>query len=197
MKAATVQSHGYTFEVEEDGGDAILLVSPNLRDADRLPDYALLDLSIAKWQAATDYLSKYGDVQCLERLLGTRTCALCINWHSANCEGCPVRARTGRPCCHSTPFDVVCDADTDARLITADMCRAELEFLKSLRPDLARDLWAALGDVPIDANEDIEEPFLHFEPGTNRLTIWHWFESHFDVAVRSLMYPKGDGSRDE
>jgi hypothetical protein len=50
-------------------------------------------------------------------------------------------------------------------------------------------LWKTLGDIPINDNEDIEEPFLHFPIGTNRLDIWHWFEDTFDIRVYDLMFP--------
>ena len=52
----------------------------------------------------------------------------------------------------------------------------------------AKELWKKLGDVPTK-NEKIDEPFLHFEVGTDLLKIWHWFEEEFDVRVYDLMYP--------
>ena len=45
------------------------------------------------------------------------------------------------------------------------------------------ELWEEFGDVPIDDNGDIEEKYLHFEKGTSRLEIWHWFEEKFKVSV--------------
>lgn len=56
-----------------------------------------------------------------------------------------------------------------------------------------QECWRLLGDTPINDNEEIEEVFLHFEVGTHREIIWHWFESAFGVTVATqLMYPKGD-----
>lgn len=46
-------------------------------------------------------------------------------------------------------------------------------------------LWLELGDIPVDDNDCIEEPFLHFEVGDHREEIWHWFEEqnpHFIVG---------------
>lgn len=55
-----------------------------------------------------------------------------------------------------------------------------LVALKYLRP---RILWNKLGDIPIDEQECIEEKFEHFEIGTHRETIWHWFEEKFNLSV--------------
>jgi hypothetical protein len=49
-------------------------------------------------------------------------------------------------------------------------------------------LWQKLGDVSIDEDECIEQPFEHFPVGTFREDIWHWFESIFQVRVYDLMY---------
>jgi hypothetical protein len=38
------------------------------------------------------------------------------------------------------------------------------------------EMWELLEDVPIDKDECIEEDFLFFEKGTNRYSIWHWFD---------------------
>ena len=46
-----------------------------------------------------------------------------------------------------------------------------------------RALWSQLGDIPIDEDEQIEEPFLHFPIGTEREDIWHWFEETFDIVL--------------
>ena len=51
----------------------------------------------------------------------------------------------------------------------------------------AQELWAQLGDVPIDDDERIDESFLHFPKGTHREDIWHWFEDTFEVSVAYLM----------
>ena len=49
--------------------------------------------------------------------------------------------------------------------------------------DKAKRLWAILGDIPINENEEIEEPFEHFSEGEDRLNIWHWFEETFHLSV--------------
>lgn len=46
-------------------------------------------------------------------------------------------------------------------------------------------LWRALGDVPVNDDDEIETPFLDFEVGTHRESVWHWFErqdKRFSVA---------------
>jgi hypothetical protein len=68
-------------------------------------------------------------------------------------------------------------------------------ILQSLEQDgvskerVVKALWAALGDIPIDDDEAIDIPFLHFLKGTDRYEIWHWFEDTFDISVHELMYP--------
>jgi len=47
----------------------------------------------------------------------------------------------------------------------------------------AKCLWKGLGCIPVDENDSTEEVFLHFEVGTSREEIWHWFEHEFDVSV--------------
>lgn len=53
----------------------------------------------------------------------------------------------------------------------------------------AKLLWERLGNIPIDDNENIDEPFIFFEKGTDRFEIWHWFEEHYNISVaEELMY---------
>jgi hypothetical protein len=53
----------------------------------------------------------------------------------------------------------------------------------------ATKLWAKLGDIPIDNEENLEEKFEHFPIGTGKFEIWGWFEDEFDLSVFDLMYP--------
>ncbi len=45
-------------------------------------------------------------------------------------------------------------------------------------------LWEQLGDIPTTHDgpdvDCIEEAFLHFDVGTHREDIWHWFEAQHD-----------------
>ena len=47
-------------------------------------------------------------------------------------------------------------------------------------------LWANLGYVPVDDEDQIQHAWLIFPPGTHREVIWHWFEQQFDVSVAKL-----------
>lgn len=47
----------------------------------------------------------------------------------------------------------------------------------------AKELWEELGDIPVNDQEEIDEPFLDFEIGTDIYEIWHWFEETFNVSV--------------
>ena len=44
-------------------------------------------------------------------------------------------------------------------------------------------LWDKLGDIPCDEDENIEESFEHFNIGTEKFEIWHWFEWFFDIQL--------------
>lgn len=46
----------------------------------------------------------------------------------------------------------------------------------------AKDLWERF-DVPVDGNDCIEQPWMHFAAGTHREEVWHWFESEYGVSV--------------
>jgi len=48
---------------------------------------------------------------------------------------------------------------------------------------MAKKLWAEFGDVPIDENEDIDTDWREFLKGTNKFTIWHWFEAEYNVSI--------------
>lgn len=47
----------------------------------------------------------------------------------------------------------------------------------------AKELWAKLGDIPVNAYEEIDEPFLDFKKGEDIYEIWHWFEETFKCSV--------------
>jgi hypothetical protein len=55
--------------------------------------------------------------------------------------------------------------------------------MSALSLDYARLLWGKLGDISIDSEDCIEQPFLQFPIGTPREDIWHWFEAHFNLSV--------------
>lgn len=50
-------------------------------------------------------------------------------------------------------------------------------------PSHVTDLWDALGNVPIDEDDQIEIEWCGFGIGTHREEIWSWFESEFDCSV--------------
>jgi len=52
-------------------------------------------------------------------------------------------------------------------------------------------LWNAFGDIPVDDEDHIEEDFLHFECGTDRFDVWHWFDDCHSIGIHSLQL--GDG----
>jgi hypothetical protein len=40
-------------------------------------------------------------------------------------------------------------------------------------------LWSDLGDIPVNEDDETEEKFLHFDIGTDKLDIWHWFDDEY------------------
>lgn len=80
--------------------------------------------------------------------LGAWCCALCAIYReiavgAVQCNGCPVKERTGCHGCEESPYTQLWDAfmewneapsaDTKSAFLAA--CRAEIEFLRSLLPE--------------------------------------------------------------
>lgn len=95
-----------------------------------------LKASIAKWEKHS-VAETPGEVR-----IGVKYCALCklFNDYESSCDGCPVKANTGRGYCMGTPY-VQAAAERhnwadgfglQERFQAA--ARAEVEFLKSLLP---------------------------------------------------------------
>lgn len=39
-----------------------------------------------------------------------------------------------------------------------------------------KELWKQLGTIPTNEDGELQEPFLHFQPGTDAIEVWQWFE---------------------
>lgn len=50
-----------------------------------------------------------------------------------------------------------------------------------------KQLWIEFGDIPINNNDEIEQPFMDFEIGTDRFQIWHWFDERYPGGVHELI----------
>ncbi len=44
-------------------------------------------------------------------------------------------------------------------------------------------IWSEFGDIPINENDEIEQDFYHWEKGTNRFDIWHWFDEKLPNGI--------------
>lgn len=54
-----------------------------------------------------------------------------------------------------------------------------------------REMWDEFEDIPIDKEECIEKDFYHWEAGTERFEIWHWFDERCPNNLHDdLMFPK-------
>lgn len=60
------------------------------------------------------------------------------------------------------------------------------------------ELWAELGDVPMDPEtERLDEAFHIWPAGTDREEIWHWFDERYSKGVAHLLYRDGVERTDE
>lgn len=85
-----------------------------------------LEGSIAKWES----IVKGTGID-----MGVNNCPLCaVFYRSHNCNGCPVKQRTGRSYCHQTPYQQFNNALFAGQFALAhEYAEKELEFLESLR----------------------------------------------------------------
>lgn len=50
-------------------------------------------------------------------------------------------------------------------------------------------LWDLFSSIPINNDDEIEEPFLTFDIGTSRFDVWHWFDERCPNGLAvDLMY---------
>ena len=49
-------------------------------------------------------------------------------------------------------------------------------------------LWRDFSDVPINDWDEIEQPFMHFQAGTYRFDVWHWFDERWPGGVYELLF---------
>jgi len=43
--------------------------------------------------------------------------------------------------------------------------------------------WQELGDVPINEDDELDDDFLIFDSGTDKVDVWNWFEETFDTQI--------------
>ena len=49
-------------------------------------------------------------------------------------------------------------------------------------------LWEIFGNIPVDDNDEIQEEFLGFQEGTDRIEIWLWFDEEHSQGVSYLVH---------
>lgn len=42
-------------------------------------------------------------------------------------------------------------------------------------------LWFQFSNIPVNDQDEIEESFLHFDVGTDKMDVWKWFEEQDPV----------------
>ena len=64
-----------------------------------------------------------------------------------------------------------------------EYCRTEG---KAVLHSLMEGYWKEFGNIPVDAEDNITEDFKHFEAGTDRMEIWHWFDENYSKGLAAL-----------
>lgn len=72
----------------------------------------------------------------------------------------------------------------------------ERKYWDEFTQDEILQLWDLLADVPIDNNDCIDEDFIGFEKGTDRLDVWLWFDRHYEGGAVTLLYKPDERKKD-
>lgn len=54
--------------------------------------------------------------------------------------------------------------------------------------------WQELGDVAVDDDDNLDQPFYDFPRGTDRIEVWLWFESEYSCSVERDLMPNAYAS---
>ena len=60
-------------------------------------------------------------------------------------------------------------------------CGMKTEYLD------VNELWERFGEVAINDDDELEEPFLGYEEETDRFVVWKWFDDHHPSGVKDLL----------
>lgn len=52
-----------------------------------------------------------------------------------------------------------------------------------------KSLWGKFREIPV-TDDEIQEPFLHFDKGTPVIDVWAWFDEKYEGGCHELMYGK-------
>jgi len=105
-------------------------------------------------------------------------CRQCGRWLSEDegcygdgyCDGCAAI------CIH-------CERYFNAKNMVPPKKDGEEYVCKECHMKEAKKLWAELGDIPTNQNEEIDVDWKDFDKGTSIYDIWHWFEEEYDLTV--------------
>lgn len=64
------------------------------------------------------------------------------------------------------------------------------EFAGRLDDEKVEKLWTLFGDTPVNEDDELDEDFLEFIKGTDRMEVWEWFD---DIHSRGVAYLQGQG----
>ena len=103
--------------------------------------------------------------------------------HICICNNCDELYFDTNPQINAKKFDISGLSSLESH--KCPICKTD-EFLSD---DVYVKLWGMLGDVCVNEDDEIDEDFLHFEKGTDKFEIWHWFEETFNISVaKDLMF---------
>lgn len=60
------------------------------------------------------------------------------------------------------------------------------EHIEAAIEALCKSWWRMFGDVPINDDDGIDEPFMGWPRGTDRFEVWHWFDAVNPGGVKEL-----------
>ena len=52
--------------------------------------------------------------------------------------------------------------------------------------------WQELGDIGVDDDDNLAQPFYDFARGTGRMEVWRWFEEHYDCSIVDELMPNSN-----
>lgn len=113
---------------------------------------AALDASIEHWRLDNERALTPDDAR-----IGPNHCALCELFWDQECDGCPVRERTGKPHCEDSPYDEIDFALARWRDAEDAMHRSAcgyMDTIGTIQPHPAIRLWRARETFHLAARDE-------------------------------------------
>lgn len=100
-------------------------------------------------------------------------------------------------CCGGTNIQVMAWVDANTNEYCSDVntpCEEEDTWCDDCEEHTGiltlKELWGLFAEVPVNNEDEIEEPFLNFDVGTPKQDVWHWFDERCPNNLHDdLMFP--------